>query len=166
MVGFVATTLTVWHGGRSDTGIESVLTLCSRDGTRPRVRSPGNIREYQESEWDSRSDMLPPGPADSVRPDRSSHVLLMDNLMLAKVFQADHANRKRGSEDAHKTNDLVMLSMANRRKDYASTGSGRKAKLFPRQDGPYRVVEAFPTLPIPVSVHPSVPSHPPSLIAT
>jgi hypothetical protein len=67
-----------------------------------------------------------------------------DNLMLAKVFQADHANRRRGSEDAYKTDDLVMLSTANRRKDYASTGSGRKAKLFPRQDGPYRVVEAFP----------------------
>ena len=37
-----------------------------------------------------------------------------------------------------------MLSTSNRRKDYASTGSGRSAKLFPRQDGPYRVLEAFP----------------------
>ena len=67
-----------------------------------------------------------------------------DNLMLAKVFQADQANRKRGAEDAYKVNDLVMLSTANRRKEYASTGDGRSAKLFPRQDGPYRVVEAFP----------------------
>ena len=67
-----------------------------------------------------------------------------DNLMLAKVFQADQGNRKRGAEDAYKVNDLVMLSTANRRKEYASTGDGRSAKLFPRQDGPYRVVEAFP----------------------
>ena len=67
-----------------------------------------------------------------------------DNLMLAKVFQADHANRKRGPEDVYKVNDLVMLSTANRRKEYASTGSGHSAKLFPHQDGPYCVVEAFP----------------------
>ena len=67
-----------------------------------------------------------------------------DNLMLAKIFQADQANRKRGPEDVYVVNDLVMLSTANRRKDYASTGSGRSAKLFPRRDGPYRVVEAFP----------------------
>ena len=62
-----------------------------------------------------------------------------DNLMLAKLFQADHANRRRAPEDVYKVNDLVMLSTANRRKEYASTGSGRSAKLFPRHDGPYRV---------------------------
>ena len=67
-----------------------------------------------------------------------------DNLMLAKIFQADQANKKRGQEDVYKVNDLVMLSTANRRKEYASTGSGRSAKLFPRRDGPYRVAEAFP----------------------
>ena len=67
-----------------------------------------------------------------------------DNLMLAKIFQADQANRKRGPEDVYCQGDLVMLSTANQRKDYASTGSGRNAKLFPRHDGPYQVVEAFP----------------------
>ena len=67
-----------------------------------------------------------------------------DNLMLAKIFQADQANRKRGPEDVYKKDDLVMLSTANRRKEYATAGSGRSAKLFPRRDGPYRVVEAFP----------------------
>ena len=67
-----------------------------------------------------------------------------DNLMLAKVFQADHANRKCGPEDAYKEGDLVLLSTANRRRDYASVGSGRSAKLFPRRDGPYRVVKAHP----------------------
>jgi len=64
--------------------------------------------------------------------------------MLAKVFQADQANRKRGPEDAYAINDFVMLSTANQRKEYASTGSGRSAKLFPRHDGPYRVTKAFP----------------------
>ena len=64
--------------------------------------------------------------------------------MLAKLFQADHANRRRAPEDVYKVNDLVMLSTANRQKEYASTGSGRSAKLFPRHDGPYRVTRAFP----------------------
>ena len=67
-----------------------------------------------------------------------------DNLMLAKVFQADQANRYRGPEEVYKVDDLVMLSTANRRKEYASAGDGRSAKLFPRRDGPYRVVESFP----------------------
>ena len=67
-----------------------------------------------------------------------------DNLLLAKLFQADQANRKRGPEDAYKVDDLVMLSTGNRRKEYAATGSGRSAKLFPRWDGPYRVEAASP----------------------
>ena len=67
------------------------------------------------------------------------------NLLLAKIFQADQANRRRGPEDEYQVNEMVMLSTANRRKEYASTGSGRSAKLFPRHDGPYRVVEAYPT---------------------
>ena len=64
--------------------------------------------------------------------------------MLAKIFQADNANRKQRLGDFYKENNLDMLSMANRRKDYAAPGSGRSAKLFPRRDGPYRVLEAFP----------------------
>ena len=67
-----------------------------------------------------------------------------DNLLLAKIFQADQANRRRGPEEVYKVDDLVMLSTANRRRDYAMAGSGRSAKLFPRRDGPYRVVKAFP----------------------
>jgi hypothetical protein len=67
-----------------------------------------------------------------------------DNLMLAKIFQADHANRKHGPEGVYKENDLVMLSTANRRKDYAMAGSGRSAKLFPQRDRPYRIVKASP----------------------
>ena len=67
-----------------------------------------------------------------------------DNLMLAKIFQADNSNRKQRPEDVYKENDLVMLSTANRRKDYMVPGSRHSTKLFPRRDGPYRVLEAFP----------------------
>ena len=69
-----------------------------------------------------------------------------DNLMLTKVFQADHAHRRHGSEDEYKTDDLVMLSTANRRKDYVSKGSGQSAKLFLQQDWPYWVVKDFPQM--------------------
>ena len=46
-----------------------------------------------------------------------------DNLMLAKLFQADQANRRQGPEDVYKVDDMVMLSTTNRWKEYTSTGS-------------------------------------------
>ena len=67
-----------------------------------------------------------------------------DNLMLAKIFQADQVNRKCRPEDAYKVDEMVMLSTSNRRKDYTSPGSGRSTKLFPRYDDPYRVIKPFP----------------------
>ena len=54
-----------------------------------------------------------------------------DNLMLAKIFQTDQANRKHRLEDIYCQGDLVMLSTANQRKEYTSTGSRQSAKLFP-----------------------------------
>ena len=86
-----------------------------------------------------------------------------DNLMLAKIFQADHANRKRGPEDIYAIDDLVLLSTSNRRREYASPGSGRSAKLFPRHDGPYRVLEAFPQT---STYHLHIPNAPPNLCST
>ena len=74
-----------------------------------------------------------------------------DNLMLAKIFQADNANRKRRPEDVYKENDLVMLSMANRRKDYVAPGSGRLL-IFPN---PHSVVPSVLTL---ECCHPTVAS--------
>ena len=67
-----------------------------------------------------------------------------DNLMLAKIFQADQANRHRAQEDVYKVGDKVMLSTANRRKEYAPSSSGRVTKFFPRHDGPYEVTAAYP----------------------
>jgi hypothetical protein len=75
---------------------------------------------------------------------RSDVAEAKDNLMLAKVFQADQANKRREPKDVYQEGDLVLLSTANRRKEYASTGSGRSAKLFPRHNGPYKVTRAFP----------------------
>jgi len=86
-----------------------------------------------------------------------------DNLMLAKVFQADQANRKRGLEDTYSVNNLIMLSTANQRKKYASTGSGHSTKLFPRHDNPYRITKAFPQTP---TYQLNIPNTPPNFCFT
>ena len=60
-----------------------------------------------------------------------------DNLLLAKLFHADQANRRQDPEDVYKVDNMVMLLMTNQQKEYATTGSGRSAKLFLQHDGLY-----------------------------
>ena len=64
-----------------------------------------------------------------------------DNLMLAKISQAYHANTKRKEDTIYKHGDLVMLSTMNRRCDYKCTREQRVAKFMPRFDGPYLVTD-------------------------
>ncbi|KAF9538488.1 hypothetical protein CPC08DRAFT_610095, partial [Agrocybe pediades] len=51
-----------------------------------------------------------------------------DSLTAAKVRQAYHANQHRGDEIVYKEGDLVMLSTANRRRNYKRKGKKRAAK--------------------------------------
>ena len=67
-----------------------------------------------------------------------------DTLFEHKTRQAHFANAHRGPDDAFKVGDKVMLSTANRRREYKSTGEQRTAKLMPRSDGPFKVIRAFP----------------------
>ncbi|TFY53536.1 hypothetical protein EVJ58_g9399 [Rhodofomes roseus] len=67
-----------------------------------------------------------------------------DCLTTAKVNQAAAANAHRGAEIQYKVGDLVMLSTANRRREFKRKGQRRAAKFFPRYDGPYPVKEAHP----------------------
>lgn len=67
-----------------------------------------------------------------------------DNLMAAKVAQANSANTSRGKEVVFKVGDLVMLSTFNRRRDYKRKGEKRVAKFMPRWDGPYEVEDTHP----------------------
>ena len=64
-----------------------------------------------------------------------------DNLMIAKIAQSYSANTHRGDNIKYKAGDLVMLSTINRRKDYKNTEEHRVAKLIPRYDGPYEVMD-------------------------
>lgn len=68
-----------------------------------------------------------------------------DALSAAKVRQADQANRRRGDEPTFEKGDRVMVDSSDRRSRFKSrTQDARAAKLFPRWDGPYEILEAFP----------------------
>ena len=85
-----------------------------------------------------------------------------DNLLLAKTYQAIHANAHRGQEIAYKVGDRVMLSTFHRRRDYMQRGDHRVAKFMVRYDGPYLVTAAHPStstytldLPSTMRIHPT-----------
>ena len=69
-----------------------------------------------------------------------------DNLLLAKILQASCANERRGVEVEYKVGDQVMLSMANRRRDFKQRGDGRVAKFMLHYDGLYSVIVARPVI--------------------
>ena len=67
-----------------------------------------------------------------------------DNLLRAKVHQADQANKHRAAEVVYNEGDSVMLSTFHRRREYVQKDQKRVAKFMPRFDGPYRITKSFP----------------------
>ena len=63
-----------------------------------------------------------------------------DNLLTAKIDQADLKNRHRRTDFPFRAGDRVLLSTANRRREYKTDNSLRVAKFMPRFDGPYSVI--------------------------
>jgi len=63
---------------------------------------------------------------------------------MAKVTQAEFANRHCADEIAFKVGEKVMLSTEHRRREYIQAKSGRVAKFMPRFDGPFLVMKANP----------------------
>ncbi|KIM35807.1 hypothetical protein M413DRAFT_39809, partial [Hebeloma cylindrosporum] len=51
-----------------------------------------------------------------------------DNLLVAKIAQAHHANEHRNDDPNYKVGDLVMLSTLNRRREHKQKGQKRVAK--------------------------------------
>lgn len=68
----------------------------------------------------------------------------MDNLIMAKLAQAHHANKSRGPEISCAVRDKVMLSTANRQQEYMQKKDDQVAKFMPYQDGSYTILKAFP----------------------
>jgi hypothetical protein len=67
-----------------------------------------------------------------------------DNLLAAKISQAEFANRRRGDEIVYKVGERVMLSTKHRRRKYLQKHSGQVAKFLPRFNGPFLITKANP----------------------
>ena len=65
-----------------------------------------------------------------------------DNLLLAKNFQAHHANIHRSPEPPFQIGDKVMLSTLHRRQEFKKNSEKQVATFFPRYDGPYNIIDA------------------------
>ena len=67
-----------------------------------------------------------------------------DNLLTAKISQAEFANRHRGDEIIYVVGDKVMLSTIHRRREYIQKHSGCVAKFLLHFDGPFLVTKTHP----------------------
>ncbi|OJT04019.1 Transposon Tf2-7 polyprotein [Trametes pubescens] len=67
-----------------------------------------------------------------------------DNLLLAKLAQAQAANRSRGPDHSFSVGERVLLSTFHCRRDYMQRGDHRVAKFMVRYDGPYTILHAHP----------------------
>lgn len=65
-----------------------------------------------------------------------------DNLLAAKVSQAEFANRERRPEIVFTEGNKVFLSMKHCCREYMEKKSGRSAKFMPCFDGPYPLMKA------------------------
>jgi hypothetical protein len=63
-----------------------------------------------------------------------------ENLLTAKLSQAEQANKLRGPDHNIQVGDRVKLTTAHRRAAYVKKGDKRVAKYMPRFDGPYEVI--------------------------
>jgi len=68
-----------------------------------------------------------------------------DNLLAAKLDQAEFANQHCGEEVELEVGDKVLLSTEHRRCEHMQAQSGCSAKFMPCFDSPYTVTAAFPT---------------------
>ena len=67
-----------------------------------------------------------------------------DNMIKAKISQANQANKHRLLEFPFKVGQRVRLSTLHRRRDYKSKDQKRVVKFMPRFDGPYEITKINP----------------------
>ena len=68
-----------------------------------------------------------------------------DNLLAAKVSQAEFTNQHRGLEEVFAPRDKVMLLTEHHHQEYMQAKSSQVAKFMPWFDGPFTVPKANPT---------------------
>ena len=69
---------------------------------------------------------------------------VQDNLLAAKILQAEFANCHCVDEDTFGVGDRVMLSMENCHHEYIQSKSGCVTKFMPCSDRPFLVTNANP----------------------
>ena len=82
-----------------------------------------------------------------------------DNLLVAKISQAHHANESWVDLFPYKVGDWIMLSTLNRHREYKNSDDKRVAKFMPQFDGPYMITdvhEAASTVTIDIPSAPNV----------
>lgn len=67
-----------------------------------------------------------------------------NNLLQAKVAQAEQAKKHHGTEVIHKVGDTVMLSTFHCCREYVQKDQKCVAKFMSRYNGPYYVTKSFP----------------------
>jgi hypothetical protein len=67
-----------------------------------------------------------------------------DNLLTAKVAQAEFANHHHGNEQPFAVGERVLLSMKHQHWEYMQANSDRVTKFMPQYDGPFVVTHAHP----------------------
>jgi hypothetical protein len=67
-----------------------------------------------------------------------------DNLLTAKINQAEFVNHHRVDKIPYTVGDKVMLSTQNHRREYMQKNSGCVAKFMPRWDSPFIVTKSNP----------------------
>jgi hypothetical protein len=65
-----------------------------------------------------------------------------DNLLVAKVAQAEFTNCHHGNKIVFKEGDKVLLLTEHRCHEYMQTGSGHSTKFMPHFDSPYIVTHS------------------------
>jgi hypothetical protein len=68
-----------------------------------------------------------------------------DNMIKAKISQAQHANKHRTLGFPFEVGQRVRLSTLHRRREYKSKDETRVVKFMPRFDGPYKILQINPT---------------------
>ena len=67
-----------------------------------------------------------------------------DNMIKAKVSQAEQANKHRSLTFPFRVGQRVRLSTLHRRREYKSRDEKRVVKFMPRFDGPYEILKVDP----------------------
>jgi len=126
-----------FHVERNQQGWVRALPFQLRFGRRPRLIPPIMANTNQAEPADRHAKAII---------ERINHDMweAQDNLLKAKISQAQQANKSRLNKFPFEVGQRVRLSTLHRRRDYKSKDQKRVVKFMPRYDGPYIITKIDP----------------------